>query len=110
MEFVARPLVVYFAVLFKEIFRNVAKRAMPNVVKQGRQPQGIFIFLSDLHALFSQAIQYSLSDVESSQGVLESCVYSAGVDEISHGELPNAPEPLHRPGIDNLQFAIGNTD
>jgi hypothetical protein len=78
---------------------------MSNVVEQCRKAND-----SAGIGVPDQFIRQEPGDMCDPEGMIKSRVESAWIDEACHGKLPNSPQPLKDPRIDNRRFLLVHRD
>lgn len=107
----------------KELFLGrMGKRQMPEVVKEGGEPNnfspreecfGVRENVDDIRvsvAFVRDDVEYAAGELHHPERMLEPAVRRTGVNEIRQRELMNVPKALKRPRVDRCDFVGGHAD
>ena len=80
---------------YKGVLQHMRERSVSHVVQQHGRHHRFAFTVGDVDAFLPQVMDGFHTQVHSADGVNQTCVNSARIDEIAHTQLLDAPQSLH---------------
>ena len=79
---------------------------MPDIMQKNCQQCGLILLIRYVSILVAQRVQCLLHEVHGSQGMLETGMLSARIDQMGQTQLPDIPQPLKIRMLYHIKYQI----